>query len=214
LINGLSSRIETWQPFLDAMTGRTIIAYDAPGIGESSTPCLPLSMSKLARVAEGVLDACEVDTADILGYSHGGAVAQQFAFDNPKRINRLVLAATSCGVGSMLGDPFSVVERAAAQWRHTIDDGSGTAATPLGLLWQIVAIGTWSSAAWLDEIEAETLVLAGGDDRFVPPRNGRFLAARIPNSRYRELAGAGHELFHRPTAGLVAAEVTDFLGDT
>jgi len=214
LINGLSSRIETWQPFLEAMTGRTIIVYDAPGIGESTTPCLPLSMSKLAHIVEGVLDACEVDTADILGYSHGGAVAQQFAFDNPKRINRLVLAATSCGVGSMLGDPFSVVERATAQWRHTIDDGAGTAATPLGLLWQIFAIGTWSSATWLDDIEVETLVLAGSADRFVPPRNGRFLAARIPNSRYHEFPGAGHELFQRPTAALVAAEISEFLGGT
>jgi len=194
------------------MSGRTVIAYDAPGIGESETPCLPLSMSQLARVAEGVLDACAIDTADVLGYSHGGAVAQQFALDHSKRINRLVLAATSCGVGLMLGDPLSLVERVAAQWRHAIDDGGRAVATPLGLLWQIFAIGTWSSAPWLDEIQAETLVLAGSDDRFVPPSNGRFLAARIPNSRYCELPGIGHELFHRPSVRIAAAEISEFLG--
>jgi poly(3-hydroxyoctanoate) depolymerase len=213
LINGLSSRIETWRVLLEAMHGRTIISYDAPGIGESATPCFPLSMGKLARIAEGVLDAVSVGAADVLGYSHGGAVAQQFAFDNPTRINRMVLAATSCGVGSMLGDPLSVFERVAAQWRHTIDDGARAVATPLGLLWQIFAIGTWTSSPWLDQITTETLVLAGSDDRFVPPGNGRFLAARIPNSRYRELPGAGHELFNEPTAAVVAAEIAAFLGD-
>ena len=168
-------------------------------------------MSRLARVAERVLDACAIDAADVLGYSHGGAVAQQFAFESPERINRMVLAATSCGVGSMLGDPFSLVGRVAAQWTDTIEGGVGSASTPLGLLWQMVAIGTWSSLPWLERIGTPTLVLAGSNDRFVPPRNGRFLAARIPNSRYRELPGIGHDMFHRSSASEVAAEISGFL---
>lgn len=169
-------------------------------------------MSQLAHVAEGVLDACGVDTADILGYSHGGAVAQQFAFESPKRINRMVLASTSCGLGSMLGDPFSLVGRIAAQWSDTVEGGIGSASTPLGLLWQMVAIGTWSSLPFLDQIEAPTLILAGANDRFVPARNGRFLAARIPNSQYCELPGIGHDMFHRSTALSVAAQISEFLG--
>jgi pimeloyl-ACP methyl ester carboxylesterase len=170
-------------------------------------------MSQLARVAASVLDACTIDTADVLGYSHGGAVAQQLALDNPQRINRMVLASTSCGVGSMLGDPLSFVGRVAAQWSDTVDGGIGSASTPLGLLWQMVAIGTWSSLPWLDRIQAPTLVLAGGADRFVPPRNGRFLAARIPNSRYCELPGVGHDMFHRSSAPSVSAEIKAFLAD-
>jgi len=211
LINGLSSRVETWGALLDQLGDRCVVAYDAPGVGASSTPYLPLSMSRLARVAEGVLDACDVDTADVLGYSHGGAVAQQFAFESPERVKRMVLAATSCGVGSMLGDPLSLVGRVAAQWSDTVESGIGSGSTPLGLLWQMIAIGTWSSLPWLDRIETPTLVLAGGDDRFVPPRNGRFLAARIPNSRYRELPGVGHDMFHRTSAPSVAAEIAEFL---
>ena len=208
----MSSRVETWGALLDQLNGRSIIAYDAPGVGSSTTPCLPLSMSQLARVAEGVLDACSVDTADILGYSHGGAVAQQFAFESPKRINRMVLASTSCGVGSMLGDPFSLLGRVAAHWSDSADGSIGSAATPLGLLWQMVAIGTWSSLPWLDRIDTPTLVLAGAQDRFVPPRNGRYLAARLPNSRYCELPGVGHDMFRRPDAAAVVAEIAEFLG--
>jgi poly(3-hydroxyoctanoate) depolymerase len=212
LINGLSSRVETWGALLDQLGDRCIVAYDAPGVGASTTPYLPLSMSQLARIAEGVLDACNVDTADVLGYSHGGAVAQQFAFESPARIKRMVLAATSCGVGSMLGDPLSLLGRVAAQWSNTAETGAESGSTPLGLLWQMFAIGTWSSLPWLDKIETPTLVLAGGNDRFVPPRNGRFLAARIPNSRYCELPGVGHDMFHRTSAPSVAAEIAEFLG--
>jgi pimeloyl-ACP methyl ester carboxylesterase len=211
LINGLSSRVETWAALLDQMADRCVVAYDAPGVGASTTPFLPLSMRQLASIAEGVLDACGIESADVLGYSHGGAVAQQFAFESPARIKRMVLAATSCGVGSMLGDPFSLVGRVAAQWSDTVESGIGTGSTPLGLLWQMVAIGTWSSLPWLDQIETPTLVLAGGDDRFVPPRNGRFLASRIPNSRYCELPGVGHDLFHRTSAPSVAVEIAEFL---
>jgi pimeloyl-ACP methyl ester carboxylesterase len=210
LINGLSSRIETWNAFTELIHDRTVIAYDAPGVGASATPWLPLSMRQLAEVAERVLDECDVDTTDVIGYSHGGAVAQQFAYDRPKRINRMVLAATSCGVGSVIGDPFSVLGRVAAQWSDSID-GAATS-TPVGLLWQLFAIGTWSSITWIDRIETPTLVLAGHDDRFVPPRNGRYLASRLPNGRFVELPGAGHDLFHRTRVDSVAAEVTEFLG--
>jgi pimeloyl-ACP methyl ester carboxylesterase len=210
LINGLSSRVETWDAFTDLIHDRTVIAYDAPGVGASATPWLPLSMRRLALLAESVLDECDVDTADVLGYSHGGAVAQQFAYDRPKRVNRMVLAATSCGLGSVLGDPRSVWVRVAAQWTDSIDGGA-RATTPVGLLWQLFAIGTWSSLPFLDRIDVPTLVLAGQGDRFVPPANGRYLASRLPNARFVELADAGHDLFHRSRAHDVAAEVNRFL---
>jgi pimeloyl-ACP methyl ester carboxylesterase len=212
LINGLSSRVETWYAFTDLISDRTVIAYDAPGVGASATPWLPLTMGQLAHVAERVLDECDVDTADVIGYSHGGAVAQQLAYDQPKRINRMVLAATSCGVGSVIGDPWSVWGRVAAQWSDSIDGGAGAASTPVGLIWQLFAIGTWSSLAWIHQIEVPTLVLAGHDDRFVPPRNGRYLASRLPNGRYVELPGAGHDLFHRTRVSSVALEIAEFLG--
>ncbi|GAA0623718.1 alpha/beta hydrolase [Kribbella sandramycini] len=46
----------------------------------------------------------------------------------------------------------------------------------------------------LAEIAVPTLVLHGSDDPLFPPANGRALAAAIPNARFQELAGVGHEL--------------------
>ena len=50
-----------------------------PGVGASETPVVPYSMPMLADIAARVLDAFGIEKADVVGYSHGGAVAQQLA---------------------------------------------------------------------------------------------------------------------------------------
>src|ERR1700722_8379695 len=102
LINGLTRPLSSWSPFVQAMTGGRFISFDAPGVGESQDSLLPLSIAELARMCVGVLDALGLDRVDVLGYSLGGAVAQELAARYPSRVARLVLAATSCGVGSTL----------------------------------------------------------------------------------------------------------------
>jgi isoamylase len=54
---------------------------------------------------------------------------------------------------------------------------------PLGLLWQVAAISTWSSIPVLGCIDAPTLVVCGEYDRVVPPANSRLPAARIRDAR-------------------------------
>ncbi len=44
-----------------------------------------------------------VECTDVIGFSYGGAIAQQLAYDYPERVCKLVLAATNCGLGSVLG---------------------------------------------------------------------------------------------------------------
>ena len=46
----------------------------------------------------------------------------------------------------------------------------------------------------MERIEAPTLVLHGDADVVVPVENGRMLASRLPNARYVELPGRGHNL--------------------
>ena len=45
----------------------------------------------------GLLDALNIDKADVFGYSLGGYIAQQFTVSYPEKVNRLILAATTCG---------------------------------------------------------------------------------------------------------------------
>jgi pimeloyl-ACP methyl ester carboxylesterase len=53
--------------------------------------------SLLARLSARLLDRLGHEQVDVLGFSWGGALAQQFAYQHAKRCRRLVLAATSPG---------------------------------------------------------------------------------------------------------------------
>ncbi|MDQ3466237.1 MAG: alpha/beta hydrolase [Actinomycetota bacterium] len=205
LLNGLTRPLESWETVTRALTGRTVVRFDAPGVGSSPTPRLPLSMSALARLAVSVLDAVGLDDADVLGFSYGGAVAQQLAVDAPERVRRLVLVSTSCGIGATPADQGALrglLPRPAAHpwpWPDSV-----------GTLWRILAISCWSSIPFLGAIRVPTIVVCGARDRMVPATNSALLARRIPGARLVVLP-AGHDLQRAGQAGSLVEIVEPFL---
>ena len=204
LLNGLTRPLESWGPFAESLPGRTLICFDAPGVGGSPTPILPLSLSTLAALAAAMLDEAAVERSDVLGFSHGGAVAQQLAVNAPGRVRGLVLVSTSCGVGAIAGN------NAMTALPRRSDARSWPRPDPLGALWHFLAISSWSSIPYLGAIRAPTLVVCGSRDRMVPPANSTLLARRIPDAELATLR-AGHDLQRRGAAGTLAARVTEFL---
>lgn len=206
LLNGLLRPLESWTPFTQAVAHRTVIAFDVPGTGASSTPMFPVSMHSLAAVASSVLDAAGFAKADVVGFSHGGAIAQQMAVDSPTRVRSLVLAATSCGIGAITGDAGDLCRAAL-----TPPKGSPwPLPDPLGVFWQLLAISTWSSMPFLAQINAPTLVVCGTHDRVVPPANSVLLADHIPHARLAAIE-AGHDLQRAEHAPTLAALVDHFV---
>jgi pimeloyl-ACP methyl ester carboxylesterase len=183
---------------------RTIVSFDAPGVGQSPSPILPLSIAQLAELAVSVLDEVGLERVDLLGFSHGGAVAQQLAFQYPSRLRRLVLVATSCGAGATLSG-----------WSTL--DGLGVASKfnrsqATSAMWRTMAISAWSSIPFLGAITAPTLVVCGIDDRVAPIANSRSLAGRIPNASLIVLPD-GHDL-QRPEPATGLARVVDSFLDS
>ncbi len=207
LLNGLARPLESWQPFANALTGRTLVSFDALGSGRSPTPLLPLSIPGLARVAVSVIDAAGLGAVDVLGFSYGGVVAQQLATRSPSRVRRLVLAATSCGVGATPGSQDLLSSLRPPSW-----GASWPRPDARGLWWHTMAISSWSSIGLLGLIQAPTLVVGGAYDRVVPPVNSSALASRIPGAQATVLP-AGHDLQRADVAGLLASEVQSFLTD-
>jgi pimeloyl-ACP methyl ester carboxylesterase len=204
LLNGLTRPYESWAPLVASLPDRQIVTFDVPGIGRSPTPAAPLSIPALARVAMQVLDAAGLESADVLGYSHGGLVAQQLAITVPHRVRSLVLVATSCGVG---GTPGPYLRNSFAPVELT---SGWPAPDALAMLWQLFAVGTWSSIPFLGAITQPTLIVQGAGDRLVPPENASMLARRIPGARLSTLAG-GHDLQRTDRAPLLARVVEEFL---
>jgi len=208
LLNGMTRPLQSWQPFIRATTNRRTVTFDAPGVGGSPGSALPLTIPALARIAAQVLDVAGLDRADVLGYSHGGLVAQQLAFDAPDRVRRLVLAATSCGAGST-----------ASRWEGVLGLATSSAPSPwprpdpLSMVWQLMALSSWSSIPFLGAIRQPTLVVTGTHDRLVTPDNSTLLARRIPNARLVMLS-AGHDLQRAHRARVLAGIVEEFLDTT
>src|SRR5262249_13011856 len=139
LLNGMSRPMESWAFFADALGDRTVIAFDAPGVGAGETPVVPYSMPMMADIAARVLDAVGIAKAAVVAYSHGGAVGQQFAVGHRARVNRLVLLATACGVGAVPGHPRDLTRL----WLTPNRETRWPRPDPVGLLSQLPAIATW-----------------------------------------------------------------------
>ena len=239
LINGIGAHLGMWNPMRTALAGMRVISFDAPGTGRSPTPPIPLGMEALARLAIGVLDELEIEQADVLGYSFGGAVAQRLARRAPERVRRLVLAATTPGWGGVPGSLATLAQMSTPlryysreYYEATIGDLMGGRARHddefvrlhgerrrdhppgvLGYTWQLAALaGDPGSLPWLHRIETPTLVVTGDDDPVMPVANSRLLAAKLPHARLLVLPGEGHLMLLDPDSGALPA-IRAFLAD-
>jgi len=74
---------------------RKVIAIELQGHGHTQFSDRKLSHVTLASDVEGVMDYLKIDSADVAGYSFGGAVAYQFAIQSPKRLRKLVIISAT-----------------------------------------------------------------------------------------------------------------------
>lgn len=220
LIHGLGGSMDSWRAVLDRMPDRDVIMIDTPGMGRSELPSRPLSVGGIADVFAEAIAQLGVTELDILGYSHGGTVVQEFVHRHPGLVRRVVLVCTVAGqpwippgfrAQRALMSTKRYRSRAAAKRDLPVLAGGRTARDPevlaemladreanvpskTGYRYLQIAALPWSSHLWLHSIKHEVLVIAGGDDPVVRPINGRILAARLPNARLEVLDDAGHML--------------------
>jgi pimeloyl-ACP methyl ester carboxylesterase len=83
-------------------------------------------------------------------------------------------------------------------------------ATPVrGYLYQLAAIGCWTSLPWLPLIRQPTLILAGDDDPIIPGVNATIMSRLLPRATLHRYAG-GH-LALLTEAGELAPIIDQFL---
>jgi pimeloyl-ACP methyl ester carboxylesterase len=98
LITGIGGDSTQWFRQVPAFSSEyRVIAIDNRGAGRSDKPDMPYTMEMMAADIAGVLDGINVDTAHVFGISMDGMIAQRFALDYPKRVQTLILGATTCG---------------------------------------------------------------------------------------------------------------------
>jgi pimeloyl-ACP methyl ester carboxylesterase len=98
LCHRFRATIDHWDPaFLDVIASeREVVVFDNAGVG-LSTGASPESIAGMAQLAEQFVRAVGISKVDVLGWSMGGAVAQQLALDHPNLVRHLVLTGTGPG---------------------------------------------------------------------------------------------------------------------
>ncbi|MEV4262526.1 alpha/beta hydrolase [Kribbella sp. NPDC049584] len=96
LLQHFRGNLDNWDPALiDALaSGRRVVTFDNAGVG-GSTGTTPSTVAQMARDAIAFIDALELDSVDLLGFSIGSFVAQEIALTRPALVRRLVLASSA-----------------------------------------------------------------------------------------------------------------------
>jgi len=96
-LHGFGGQAIQWRYQLQKFSRENrVIALDLRGHGRSDKPASSYSMEEIQSDLRAALDALEVNEPFILvGHSFGGAIASEFAFNHPERLDRLILMATA-----------------------------------------------------------------------------------------------------------------------
>ncbi len=219
LIMGLGSSSDMWYRLVPELSARyRTIVFDNRGAGRNEPHDGPYSIETLARDAAAVMDAANVESAHVFGFSMGGFIAQEFALHYPERTRSLILAGTACGgreVERSAPEVFAALEARGVKtpeeafWlvapynydpsterARLEEDLEVTLRAPIkrkSYMAQLQAILSWAGThSRLSSLRVPTLVIHGASDVLIPTENGRILARAIPNAKLVILPRAGH----------------------
>lgn len=214
-----------WEGVAD---GYTLIRYDRLGVGLSDRTVRDSDLTLDGEVATlcGLLDELELERVSLLGGSSGSCTAIAFAAAFPERVEHLVLYGSFCdgaeltapgvanailaavrahwGLGSrLLGDIFLGGADSEEQERFArLQREAATAETAAALLGHVYRLDVRDR---LPLVRNPGLVVHRRDDRAVPYRLGREVAAAIPGATFIPLQGSAHFPWHGDTESVVRA---------
>jgi poly(3-hydroxyalkanoate) depolymerase len=208
LCNGIGASLDLLQPFVDEVDPRIeVIRFDVPGVGGSPLPKAPYNFAMLAWLVGTLVERLGYDEFDTLGISWGGGLAQQLAFQYPRRCRRLVLVSTATGSLMVPANPL-VLAKMVTPRRYRDPDYAKSIAAQLyggrmrrrpdetrhvlyeqerlgpsaGYFLQLLAGAGWTSLPALPLIRQPTLILAGNDDPIIPLVNARIMRTLLPHA--------------------------------
>jgi pimeloyl-ACP methyl ester carboxylesterase len=239
LIQGMGLDGSGWGPATGKLRARfRLVLPDNRGSGRGDPPPRNLKIADMVHDVVAVLDEAGIGQTGVLGASLGGLVAQELAARHPERVSRLVLACTTPGwplafpmpaasamlMAALRNLPVETARRRLVEnalsprtlrehpevAERLIEHQRSRPVDPRALAAQARAGARYAGKLAQARIQAPTLVLHGGADRVVDPRNGKLLADRIPGAELVVFPELGHLLFWEDP-GRFAATVADFL---
>jgi pimeloyl-ACP methyl ester carboxylesterase len=220
LIHGLMATGEMFRWLAGPLAARfRLIVPDLPGHGRSAGVAGPYTVEAMAARVATALEGRGVRDAHVMGYSHGGTVAQQLGRNASHLVRSLALVATyAYNIATrrehLEGWPAPRMVRllgmrrlAALVIRPGTGGGPPLAAEQITWLREMLAgnvtatmalaaaqLSRFDSRPWLNELRIPTLMVSGGLDRAVPAHHAAMLAQGIRGARTAMIADAGHTM--------------------
>ncbi|MFT5112290.1 MAG: 3-oxoadipate enol-lactonase [Parasphingorhabdus sp.] len=214
LICGLSADLQTWRFLVPELSKQfRVIAIDNRGAGRSSAPDQPYSIPEMANDVIELLNHLNIASADVIGWSMGGVIAQSIALTDPEKVKHLVLLGSCIAADGMLKNaitnwvnirrsnmPYEQVARYVGSlvYSPTLANNEpayeayiqAMIANPYrqsmqGFVRQAEAVVAYIASRQLGTLQIPTSVLVGEHDQLVPPYLSEQLAASIPNATLR-----------------------------
>jgi pimeloyl-ACP methyl ester carboxylesterase len=218
LLHGFLCDSRAWRSQFEELTGDfRVIAWDAPGAGESSEPPEGFGIADWADCLAGFLDALGMREANLVGLSWGGLLAQEFYRLYPSRVLRLALAGTYAGWLGSFGEEVARqrLERCereshlppdefVARWvpveffhnagAELTEEMAGVVSDfhPAGFRLMAKSLAEADTTDVLEQIAVPVLLLWGQGDRRSPVEVAQRFASLIPGAELVLIPGAGH----------------------
>lgn len=197
------------------------LAFDLRGCGQSGCPTDPLSIDIHVMDLHFLLQELKIDDFILIGWSIGGAVALSFLHSYPGKAKKAVLLNTTSQsfadehyrwgrTSQQQSDLLALIESDFPKYLQVetqavipeIAEGSDRVREQIRSLIeqngkeivrrQTEDFNSFSLHRDLSSIQTEILILCGGQDQVIDPRNSFDLRLHLPHSGIVELPQAGH----------------------
>ena len=197
-----------------------VIVVDLPGYGKSDKPDVTTGRNVMyAEAMVALLDSLGIERANVLGMATGGAVAIRLAVEHPRLVERLVLVSSAGGqtmfggrrqvtasqvyyggegpslekmrdyLSQLLYDPSLITDEVLRERYEASVDPEFMERAPEGR----TSTRHTPEDLWkrLDEIQAQTLIVWGRENRAQTFENGVFMLSRIPHAQLHVFGECG-----------------------
>ena len=219
LLHGLAEDRRSWEAVSAHLGEFTVYALDLRGHGRTTPGQGAGTLSQLGDDLAAFLSKV-TGPAAVVGYSLGGSIGLKAATDPRALIGHLIVAATSSVVGTAAAEFFAGriaqleagdragfeeglrddtrkqivtgadVESVVRRRLDAVGDGRGYVNAARAMM----GIRDEPLNPLLARIEVPVDIVGAEHDAFCPRRAADIIAETVPNSRYHEVAGAGHLL--------------------
>ncbi|MGV3266753.1 MULTISPECIES: alpha/beta fold hydrolase [Cytobacillus] len=237
ILHGLGNNSQSWKKQLKGLSKEfTVIAWDAPGYGQSSDPREEFThFRQFADVLKGFIDGLHYKTVNLLGHSMGSAIALDFCSRYPDMVTRLIIADATRGAA---GQSQEENERKLKNRLHNIDtldpkelaqlrvkellapnpdpevkkeaERIMSQVRPMGYRSVAFSLSNLNQMDILPSIPVPVLVICGALDKVTPVSESEIFHQYIPNSILKTIPKTGH-LCYQENADYFNALILNFL---